>query len=275
MERRGGSDEFRYQDRTVPPRAEILSRKRYDAVILELDGVIANTVELHYAAWQKTFDPLLRTIDGRRFEAFNRQEFRQFVDGKPRKEAIQAFLDARGITRPLGERLPAADAALTPDTDSVYGLAKMKRKNFVQRIESGQLGADDDAVDFLHELVRAGFKIAAVSPSEYAHRVLSILDLEPLFDVVIDATTFSEEHLSGKPSSDIFMEATTRLGVTRDRAVVIESDRPSVEAGRAAGFGLIAVIADDGAEKKRFLRRGADLAIDSVHEFKIKDTPEP
>ncbi len=275
MERRGGSDEFRNQDRTVPPRAEIISRRRYDGVIFELDGVVANTVELHFAAWKETFDALLRTIDGRQFEPFNREEFRQFVDGKPRDEAIVSFLDARGINRPLGEELPAADEAMTHETDTVYGLAKMKRRLFVQRIESGQLRVGGDARGFLHQLVRAGIKTAVVSPSEYARRVLSILDLEALFDEIVDATTFSEEHLSGKPTSDIFMEATTRLKIPRDRAVVIESDRPSIEVGRAAGFGLIVVLATGGAEKKKFLGRGADLAVESLGELKVKETSEP
>ncbi len=271
MERRGGSEEFRNEERTVPPRAEIISRRLYDAVIFELDGVVANTVELHYASWKETFDALLRAVDGRRFLPFNREEFRLYVDGKPRQEAIESYLEARGITRPLGERLPAADAALVHDTDSIYGLAKMKRKNFVQRMESGQLHAEDGAVELLHKLVRAGFKTAAVSPSEHARRVLSILKLEPLFDVIVDANTFSEEDLRGKPTDDIFREASSRLKVPRDRAVVIESDRPSVEAGRGAGFGLIAVLAADGAEKKKFLSRGADLAIESLAEMKVKE----
>lgn len=275
MERRGESDRFRTEERTVPPREEILSRNRYDAVILEVDGVVTNTVDLHFEAWQHAFDALLRTIGGRRFQPFNREEFRQFVDGKPRREAIESFLDARGITRPLGEPLPEADEALTHDTDSVYGLSKMKRDQFVQSIESGRLRADDDAVDFVHQLVRAGFKVAAVSPSEHTRRVLSILDLAPLFDEVVDATTFEEQHLSGKPASDVFMEATTELAIPRDRVVVVESDRPSIEAGRAAGFGLIVVVAKDGAEKKKFLRRGADLAVERLDALHVKETEQP
>lgn len=257
-------------EQTVPERVEILSPKHYDAVIFELDGVVANTVSLHFMAWQKTFDALLRTLDGRRFEPFNRQEFRQFVDGKPRGEAIQSFLDARNITRPLGEPLPAADEALTHDTDSVYGLSKMKRRHFVQAIESGQLKVDDEAVELLHHLVQAGMKTAVVSPSEHTTRILNILDLEPLFDVVVDASTFAEEGLSGKPGSDIFFEALTRLQVTRDRTVIVESDRPAIEAGRGAGFGLIVVKAGDGAEKKRFLRRGADLAIEGLADLEVR-----
>lgn len=255
---------------TVPPRAEILSPKYYDAVIFELDGVVANTVELHFAAWKETFDTLLRTLFGRDFEPFNRQEFRQIVDGKPRREAIQSFLDARGITRPLGEELPEADEAMTNDTDTVYGLAKMRQRHFQKRIESGQLRADDEAVELIHKVIRAGMNTAAVSASEHAERVLSILDLRALFDVVVDGKTFADEGLAGKPGVDIFFEAATRLEATKDRVVIIENDRPGIEAGRGAGFGLIAVKAGDGAEKKRFLRRGADLAIERLSDFEVR-----
>lgn len=255
---------------TVPSRAEILSPKHFDGVIFELDGVVTNTVGLHFRAWEKTFNALLRTLDGRRMDPFNREEFRQFVDGKPREEAIQSFLDARGITLPLGEALPAADEAWTHETDSVYGLSKMKHRHFVQFIESGQLTVNEEALELLHGLIQAGIKTAVVSPSQSTRRILSILDLESLFDVVVDATTFAADGIAGKPGSDIFMEALTRLGVTRDRTVIIESDRPAVEAGRGAGFGLIVVIAGDGAEKKRFLSRGADLAVESLAELRVR-----
>lgn len=270
MKRTDESRRLDREDRTVPERANALSEDSYDAVIFELDGVITNTPELHYQSWKETFDALFRTRYGRGFTPFGRHEFRELVEGKQRREAIQSVLDARGITLPVGEPLPEADEALETDVDSVYRLERHKKELFQQRIESGQLVADDDAVELAHRLVRAGIEIAVVSPSDFARRILDILGLTALFDVVVDAETLAGEGLHGKPTSDIFVEAASELGATRKRCAIVESDRPAVEAGRGAGFGLIAVVAGDSPERKKFLARGADIAVDSPADLTVE-----
>lgn len=271
MKRPDDSKQYDDQERTVPSHAEVISTEHYDGVIVELDGVVTNTVELHFESWKETFDALLRAREGRNFIPFDRQEFREHVDGKLRKDAIQTWLASRNITLPMGEPLPEADEALVHDTDSIYGLENFKQAAFDKKIESGQLNVDDESVELLHRLVRAGIKIAVVSPSHRTERILSILDLTGLFDTIVDGTTYEQEGLSGKPTEDIFYEAATRLGITRDRAVIIEDDRPSIEAGRGSGFGLIVVVADsDGTERKKFLARGADLVVDGLDTLKVR-----
>lgn len=274
MKRSDESRQLDREERTVPERANIISPERYDGVVFELDGVVTNTVERHYRSWKETFDALFRTRFGRDFTPFGRREFRELAEGKPRREAIESVLDARNITLPLGEKLPDADEALGHDTDSVYRLERLKSRLFEQRIESGQLTAHDGAVELAHKLVRVGIEIAVVSASESAMRVLDILDLTALFDAIVDADTLADEGLHGKPSSDIFVEAASELGVTRDRCAIIESDRPAIEAGRGAGFGLIVVVAGDSTERKKFLERGADLAVDTLDDMKVEGIRE-
>lgn len=271
MARRGGSDPFENEERTVPSHAEKITADDYDAVIFELDGVITNTVQVQFESWKETFDTLLRTREGRNFIPFDRQEFREHVDGRPRKEAIQAFLDSRKITLPMGEPLPEADEALAHDTDTIFGLEKIKQAAFDQRLESGQIQVNEEAVELLHRLVQAGIKVGVVSPSHRTERILSILDLTGLFDTIVDGRTYEEEGLHGKPAADIFNEAATRMGVTRDRAVIIEDDRPAIEAGRGAGYGLIVVLGEgDRKENKKFLARGADLVVDGLDSLQVR-----
>lgn len=273
MKRRDESKRLDDQERTVPSRSNVISADAFDAVVMELDGVLTNTVRLHYESWKETFDTLLRTREGRNFIPFDRQEFREHVDGKIRRDAIETWLSSRRITLPLGQPLPEADEALAHDTDTIYGLEKLKQTAFDKHIESGHLQVDDDAEQLVHRLVQAGIKVGVVSPSHRTERVLSILDLVGLFDTIVDASTYEREGLTGKPSDDIFREAVTRLGVTRDRTAIIEDDRPAIEAGRGAGFGLIIVVADGGegpSERKKFLARGADMVVDGLDTITVK-----
>ncbi len=270
MQRRGESKDLQNQERTVPRRAEIISPEDYDAVIFELDGVITNTTELHFEAWKRTFDNLLRAREGRGFIPFDLQEFREHVDGKPRLEAIQDFLASRNITLPRGEPLPEADQALTDATDSIFGLETMKQAYFDQLLESGRLQVDDEAIDVIHKLIRADIAVGVVSPSDRTRRVLSILDITGHFDTIVDAQTYRDDGLDGKPSDDGFSQAAARLETSRDRTVIIENDRPAIEAGRGAGFGLIVVLSEDREEHKKFLRRGADLTVQTLATIKVR-----
>ncbi|MGZ8219528.1 hypothetical protein, partial [Methylomagnum sp.] len=42
------------------PKAFSISRRDYDAVLFDLDGVVTRTAELHIAAWQAMFDEFLK-----------------------------------------------------------------------------------------------------------------------------------------------------------------------------------------------------------------------
>ena len=44
----------------------IITRDRYDAVLLDLDGVITDTASLHAACWKQMFDEYLGTRDTKR-----------------------------------------------------------------------------------------------------------------------------------------------------------------------------------------------------------------
>ena len=43
-----------------PKSSGVITRERYDAVLLDLDGVITDTANLHAACWKQMFDEYLR-----------------------------------------------------------------------------------------------------------------------------------------------------------------------------------------------------------------------
>ena len=83
-----------------------LSPRDYDAVLFDLDGVLTPTAAVHAAAWKKLFDDFLRkrtAETGEPFVPFDiDNDYRRYVDGKPRQDGVTSFLQSRGIELPLG-----------------------------------------------------------------------------------------------------------------------------------------------------------------------------
>ena len=81
-----------------------ITRDRYAAVLLDLDGVISDTASLHAACWKQRFDEYLNNRATRRGEAFRRfmEDYRLHADGKPRSEGVSNFLASRDIQLPEG-----------------------------------------------------------------------------------------------------------------------------------------------------------------------------
>jgi beta-phosphoglucomutase-like phosphatase (HAD superfamily) len=45
------------------PSRRVITRDRYDAVLLDLDGVITDTASVHAASWKQMFDEYLQKRD--------------------------------------------------------------------------------------------------------------------------------------------------------------------------------------------------------------------
>lgn len=111
----------------------VLTRKDYDAVIFDLDGVVTRTARVHAAAWKQLFDEyrderLRRNLPA--YESFDvDRDYRLYVDGKPRYDGIQSFLSARKIEIPYGQPDNAADK------ETICGLGNRKNILFQQHLK--------------------------------------------------------------------------------------------------------------------------------------------
>ena len=68
--------------------------RSYDAVLFDMDGVLASTTALHAACWKETFDAVLAEWGQPPFDI--KREYAAHVDGKPRADGVRDFLRARG-----------------------------------------------------------------------------------------------------------------------------------------------------------------------------------
>ena len=241
-----------------------ITRERYDAVLLDLDGVITDTASIHAACWKQMFDEYLQKRAIERGEAFRpfdiAADYRLYVDGKPRYDGVRDFLTSRGIRLPEGSPDDPAQA------ETVHGLGNRKNDLVNKIIEEEGVVPYEGSVKFLHQLRNQRFKVAVVTSSQNCTAVLKAAKLDHFFDVQVDGNTIHAQHLAGKPAPDTFLMAARLLEVEPKRAIVIEDALSGVEAGSAGDFGLVIGVARKGnAEELR--RHGAHLVVNDLGEL--------
>jgi beta-phosphoglucomutase family hydrolase len=245
-------------------RARAITRDRYDAVLLDLDGVITNTAKLHAACWKEIFDEYLQKRATQRGEAFRPfdlvSDYRLYVDGKPRLDGVRDFLRSRGIH--LAEGSPDDP----PLAETVGGLGN--RKNDLVNKVFAESGVEpyEGSVKLIHQLRQHGFKIAVVTSSENCSAVLKAAKLDDVFDVRVDGNVVHAQQLKGKPAPDTFLMAANLLRVEPARTVVIEDAISGVQAGFNGNFGLVIGVARRG-NAQELQHHGAHLVVNDLGEL--------
>ena len=177
------------------------------AFLFDLDGVLTDTSEFHYQAWQRLADE-----EGL---PFSRQD-NDALRGVSRRASLNILLKGKQVSEETAE-------------------AWMERKNnyyieLVRQMTPGDLlpGAEN----LLRELRAAGIKIAIASASKNAPLVLDRLHLAGAIDAVVDAAKI----VHSKPAPDVFLKAAEMLGVQPAECVVVEDAAAGVEAAIAGGM---------------------------------------
>jgi beta-phosphoglucomutase family hydrolase len=241
-----------------------IMRDQYDAVLLDLDGVITDTASVHAACWKQMFDEYLQKRATQRAEAFRPfdpgADYRLYVDGKPRFDGVRDFLTSRGI------QLPEGSPDDPPEAETVGGLGNHKNDLVNKIIEQVGVVPYEGSVKLIRQFRHQGFKIAVVTSSQNCAAVLKAAKLDAFFDIRVDGNTILAEHLAGKPAPDTFLMAAKLLGVEPSRAVVIEDALSGVEAGFNGKFGLVIGVARKG-NVEELRHHGAHLVVNDLGEL--------
>ena len=239
----------------------------HDAVLFDLDGVITDTASLHQAAWKELFDDYLRRRGPSHVEnhdPFTPADYRHFIDGKPRYNAVRDFLASRGIDLPWGTLTDSAA------DETVCGLGNRKQQHFVVQIAAG-VPVFGSTIALIRQLADAGVAVAVYSASRNCAAVLESAGIADLFGVRVDGIVAEELALPGKPDPAMLIETARRLGVRPARAVVIEDSEAGVTAARAGNFGLIIGVDRSGDAGTELGARGADAVIGDLAEVTVRD----
>lgn len=227
-----------------------------DAVLFDLDGVLTETASIHAAAWTRLFDDVLARRPG--FSPFTSDDYRRFVDGRPRYEGVATFLASRGIELPYG------DPSDPPEAETVCGLGNRKNAYFREAVAAG-VAAFPSSVRVVDTARRLGLRTAVVSSSANAGDVLAAAGIADRFDVLVDGKVAARERLAGKPEPETFLAAARLLGADPERAAVVEDALSGVEAGRRGGFGLVVGVARGTSPDS--LRDWADVVVTDLDEL--------
>jgi alpha,alpha-trehalose phosphorylase len=187
---------------------------RLACVIFDLDGVITDTAEHHFRAWQRLAAEISLPFD---------RELNERLKGVSRMESLEIILDHAGRTASLQDKVR---------------LAERKNTYFRELIDS-ITPADllPGIADLLVDLRAHGVKTAIASMSHNVWDVVGRLGIEPLIDLIVDPSTL----VKGKPDPEIFLTAAEELGVRFEDCVGIEDARAGIEAIKAARMVAVGV----------------------------------
>ncbi len=181
----------------------------FRAYLFDCDGTIADSMPLHYKAWQKALAEYGGTYDENLFYAWG---------GKPVRKIISDLNEMQGLSMPV-------------DT-----LAARKESFYHEQLP--ELKAIPEVLEHI-EAQYGKIPFAVVSGSRRASVVgsLTALGLMDKFDTMVCA----EDYAHGKPAPDCFLLAATRLGVAPRDCLVFEDTELGIEAATAAGMASVMV----------------------------------
>ena len=225
----------------------------HDAVLLDLDGVITPTAEVHMRAWADMFNAFLGSYDGAAADRapYTDADYFAHVDGKPRYDGVRDFLTSRGIELP---------------EERVRELGDRKNEAFNAVLARDGVEAYPGSVALLDHLRELGMPLGVVSSSANAPAVLEAAGLADRFGTVVSGAVATELGLPGKPEPDTFVHAARELGADVARSVVFEDAVSGVRAGAAGGFALVVGV-DRGAGVETLTGAGADLVVADLAEL--------
>nr|WP_293081173.1 beta-phosphoglucomutase [Moorena sp. SIO3H5] len=176
-------------------------------MIFDLDGVITDTAEYHYQAWQKLADE-----EG---IPFNR-EANEALRGLSRRESLMELLNGRSATE-----------------EQFQEMMDRKNKFYLELIKNiSKADLLPGALELLIELKEAGIKVAIGSGSKNAKEVMERLGISDRIDSISDGYSVTRS----KPAPDLFLHAAQQLGLEPAYCVVVEDAGSGVEAALAAGM---------------------------------------
>ncbi len=189
-------------------------RPELKGVIFDLDGVITDTAEYHYQAWQAIADEL--GIE------FNR-EINHRLRGVGRMESLEIILERSSRTYSQAEK-----EELATKKNALYNklIEKITPADLLPGIEN-----------LLQQLKKNGIKMALASSSKNAPTILKRLNLENVFDFSVDPSLCKRT----KPDPEIFLRAAAGLDLDIIDCLGIEDAPAGIAAIKAAGMCAVGI----------------------------------
>ncbi len=203
--------------------------------IFDLDGVIVNTINLHFKAWQKMFCEY-----GEKFD---------FTDYKAKVDGIPRIAGAKAILKNLTDK-------------EIEEAAARKQKYFLEFLDNQEETiVYQDTLDLIEKLKNKGVKIAVISSSKSCRYILDKAGLTAKFEVILGGGDVK----NGKPHPDIFLIAAKQLGLKPAECIVFEDAVLGVVAAKRAGIKCVGI--DRHGDESRLAE--ADMVVSNLKSVDI------
>ena len=206
-------------------------------VIFDMDGVLVDSAAPHLRSWQLLAEECGGAVTEEQFTG---------TFGRQNRDIIPILFGA--VSEPR-----------------MQALADRKEELYRDLIRQDP-PIVEGAVELVWGLHRAGAAVAVGSsgPPENIELVLSSMGVTDCISAVVSG----DDVTRGKPDPQVFSLAADRLGIKAGRCVVIEDAPVGVQAARAAGALVVAVLLYHSAEAfgvvDLMVRHLADLSVDQV-----------
>lgn len=191
---------------TQPDCLKMTPTSEIRGLIFDCDGTLADTMPLHFLAWQETMNRHDITLDEDRFYS---------LGGQPTVKIVQLLADEQSIT-----------------VDAV-AVAHEKEQAFLKRLP------DVTPIEPVVEILREHEATLPMVVASGSHRAV----VRQVLDHIGLGTVFSEALIVGaedtqlhKPNPDVFLEAARRIEIAPAYCRVYEDAELGIEAARRAGM---------------------------------------
>jgi beta-phosphoglucomutase len=206
--------------------------RKFKGAIFDLDGVVVDTVPIHFKAWKKMFAGY-----GKKFTF---QDYKEKVDGIPRIDG------GRAILTDLSEK------ELIKATDK-------KQKYFREYLQKEKIPVFKTTIKLIKELKGKGIKIAVISSSKNLSYISKSTGINKLLDVEVSGNDITK----GKPDPQIFLIATEKLRLKPKNCVVFEDATLGVKAAKRAKIFCVGIDRHDDPQRLK----EADIVVDDLKEI--------
>jgi len=217
------------------------------AVILDFDGVIANSEGLHLRAYQDV-------LAGTGMSISDQAYFERYLG-----------FDDVGVFRAV-----AADTGRTLADDALAGLIAAKGRRYEALASEGEI-LFPGAADFIRRA--AGAVPLAIASGALTHEIEDVLRHTGLRDLLL-AVVGADQTAQSKPAPDPYLEAFARIEAATGRrldprrTVAVEDSRWGLESARAAGLRTVAVTNTYAADA---LAPHAELVVSGLAALQLDD----
>ncbi len=203
------------------------------AVIFDMDGVLIDSSEAHFASWRRLAADLSTGV--------TQQQFRSTF-GRQNRDIIPTLF---GLS-------------LNPQRIEEMGETK---ERYYREIIKGGVPTLPGASELVHACHEAGMR-CAIGSSGHPENIaiaLGAMDIDDIINTIVSGHDVSV----GKPDPRVFLIAAERLGVAPKRCAVIEDAPAGIDAALAAGMTAVAVT----TEHPRQRLSHAHLVVDRLEEL--------